>query len=106
VSSDLTLQKNPGGAPPAADGLVWVYATNADGVSLNAGASAMNVGGSSLTVQGIADFNNDGTADTLMRNPADGYLYVFLNTGPAASSNVASLALVEAPFAVPVNPGF
>lgn len=103
TSSDLTVQNGAGG-------IVYVFATNADGVSLDAGASAMNVGDTSgttpLTVQGIADFNGDEIADTLVINPADGFIYVFLNTGPGASSNVASLAQATGGFSVPVNPGF
>ena len=103
VSSDLAIQNGSGG-------IVWVYATNADGVSLDAGASAMNVGatssGTALDVQGVADFNADGIADTLVINPADGFIYVFLNTGPGASTNVASIAQATGGFSVPVDPGF
>jgi len=103
ASSDLTVQNGAGG-------IVWVYATNADGVSLDAGASALNVGATSgstdLTVQGIADFNADGIADTLVTNPSDGFMYVFLNAGPGASSNVHSIAQATGGFTPPVNPGF
>ena len=102
ASSDLAIQN-------AGNGYVYVFATNADGVTVDAGASGLNVGsnGAGFSVQGIGDFNADGIADTLLGN-AGGLLYVFLNQNATTidGGGLVTTVPVGDGFSVPVNPGF
>ena len=94
VSSDLAIIDETGSNP----GLTYVYVTNADGVSFDAAASTNNVVlPAGWTVEGFADFNNDGIADTLAVN-TDGAMIVFLNSGPGS--------VVDSPFLTSLPAGW
>ncbi len=85
VSGDYMVQKVAGGA---GEGMLYVYATNADGVSYNASASALSVTlPAGFEVEALADFNADGIADTLVHETSTGLLYVYLNSGPGTISD-------------------
>ena len=79
ASNDLAIIDEAGSNP----GLTYVFVTNADGISFDAGASTNNVVlPADWTLAGFADFNNDGIADTLAINEIDLSMIVFLNSGP------------------------
>jgi len=83
TSSDIAILDETGSNP----GLTFFFVTNADGVSFDSGASQAGVSlPSGFTLNGFADFNDDGIADTLTVD-ANNYgllgashaLYVYLN---------------------------
>jgi len=104
-SGDLVIQQETAG-------LVYVFVTNADGVTTDAGASFLSLSGlaADFSIQGIGDFNADGVSDTLLGgpngNPGEEMLYVVLNAGVSAVTGQGPISTVPDTFTVPVNPGF
>ena len=87
--------------------LVYIYATGADGITVDAGSS-----GNPVTLQpgysivGIADFTGDGIVDTLIENGSK-LLYVFKHSGPGTIDDGSSGSPVTIPgtfdLAVPIT---
>ena len=89
ASNDIGILDETGSNP----GLTYIFVTNADGISFDGGASTSGVVlPSGFTLNGFADFNNDGIADTLAVD-ANNYgslgashpLYVYLNDAGAGT---------------------
>lgn len=77
--------------------LVYIYATGADGISVDTGSSGSPVTlVSGYSIVGIADFTGDGTVDTLIENGSK-LLYVFKHSGPATIDTGASGSPVTIP---------
>jgi hypothetical protein len=99
ASNDFAVVNESGAGVPA--GLIYVYALNDDGISVDVGASAASVGlPAGWDVAGLGDFNNDGIADTLAAN-TDGSLLVYLNTGPGTVSGAAFLTQMPGGWSAP-----
>ncbi len=99
ASNDFAVVNESGAGVPA--GLIYVYALNDDGISVDVGASAASVGlPAGWEVAGLGDFNNDGIADTLAAN-TDGSLLVYLNTGPGTVSGAAFLTQMPGGWSAP-----
>jgi hypothetical protein len=93
TSSSFVIQDETGPNP----GLLYVFVTDASGVVVDAGAST-NSATVPLTwsVEGLADFNNDGIVDTVAVEDGTGNMIVYLNSGPGTVSATPFLTNVPA----------
>ncbi|MFP6684257.1 MAG: VCBS repeat-containing protein, partial [Polyangiaceae bacterium] len=86
-----------------ASGLLYVYITDTDGVSVDNGNSGSPTSvPAGFSVVSVADFNADGRADVLAQEDATGLLYVYITaaggiTFEPESTNTASNYLVTIP---------